>query len=285
MRAPRRGPPRYLSAVLRWLFQDEIDATAGAEVCEELEHEYTIVRERHSGLVAWLWYLGQILRPSTWVLAREMRSHAFGGVERTKEEEGREAWGLMLLDHIWRDTRYAARRLGRDWRFTLPAVLVLALGIGANTAMFSAVNTALFRPLPFEDADRLVNIYQNSGETSQALGNSYPAYQDMAGYTDVFAGVAAFSVPMSARYQADAGIGQGLAEYATSNYLVVQGLDLAMGRWFSAEEDSPGAGAVAVLGHQTWTNKFGATPDVLGQTIRINGVPVTIIGVGSRRSM
>ena len=99
MRAPRRGPPRYLSAVLRWLFQGAIDATAEAEVCEELEHEYTIVRERHSGLVAWLWYLFQILRPSTWVLAREMRSHAFGGVERTKEE-GREAWGFMLLDHI-----------------------------------------------------------------------------------------------------------------------------------------------------------------------------------------
>ncbi len=158
MSAPRRGPPRYLSAVLRRLFQ----GARGAEVCEELEHEYTIVRERHSGLVAWVWYLGQILRPSTWVLAHEMRSHAFGGVERTKEE-GRESWGLMLLDHIWRDTRYAARRLGRDWRFTLPAILVLALGIGANTAMFSAVNTALFRPLPFEDADRLVNIYQNRG--------------------------------------------------------------------------------------------------------------------------
>ncbi len=211
--------------------------------------------------------------------ARRQARLRFGGVERFKEEV-REARGTGVIDCLMLDTRYAARRLTRDWRFTLPAVLILALGIGANTAMFSVVNRALFQPLPFADADRLVNIYQNVGESSQPWASSYPAYQDMAGYTDLFSGVAASMMPTQVRYLAGPLVRTGSAEYATSNYLEVQGVDLPMGRWFTAEEDRPGAAAVAVLGHQAWTSKFGAAPSVLGQTMRINGVPVTIIGVG-----
>ncbi len=142
---------------------------------------------------------------------REARRHAlraFGGVDQTKEE-CREAWGLALVDSLSRDVRYAARRLARDWRFTLPAVLVLALGIGANTAMFSAVNTALFRPLPFADADRLVNIYQNMGEASQPMANSYAAYEDIAGYTDLFAGVVTFTFPLPVRFRQTRESGRG----------------------------------------------------------------------------
>jgi len=211
--------------------------------------------------------------------ARRQARIRFGGIQRFREEV-REARGTDLFDSLVRDTRYAARRLARDWRFTLPAVLVLALGIGANSAMFSVVNMALFRPQPFADADRLVNIYQNTGESSQPSANSYPAYLDMVEYTDVFAGVAAFLGPGQVRYQLAGAVLSGLAEYATPNYLHVQGLAMTMGRWFTTDENQFGVGAVAVLGHQVWITRFDAAPSVLGRTIRINGVPVAIIGVG-----
>jgi putative ABC transport system permease protein len=178
------------------------------------------------------------------------------------------------------DVRYAIRRLRRDWPFTIPAALVLAIGIGANTAMFSVVNRALFRPLPFSDTDRLVNIYQNQGRSAEPVGSSYPAYRDMAGYTDVFSDVTAFTWPLRVRYEDDSRIGPGFVEYATPNYTVVHGLSGAVGRWFTPEEDRRGVDVVAVLNYRTWTERFGGDPSMLGRTVRIDGVPVTVIGIG-----
>ena len=99
-----------------------------------------------------------------------------------------------------RDTRHAVRRLVRDWRFTAAAVLILGLGIGANTAIFSLVNATLFRQQTFADPDRLVDIYQNGSNAGGIDGNSYPAYLDMAAYTDVFAGTTAALVPRGVNY-------------------------------------------------------------------------------------
>jgi len=182
--------------------------------------------------------------------------------------------GLMF------DVRYAIRRLTRDWPFTIPAMVVLALGIGANTATFSIVNRALFQPLEFSDTDRLVNIYQNQGRAAEPVGSSYPAYRDMARYTDVFSGVTAFTWPLPVRYQDDHQIGSGHIEYATPNYAAVHGLSPALGRWFTPEENRAGADAVAVLNYHTWTERFGGDPSVLGRTVRITGVPVTVVGIG-----
>jgi len=178
------------------------------------------------------------------------------------------------------DVRYAVRRLTRDWLFTIPALLVLALGIGANTAMFTVVNRALFRPLQFSDADHLVNVYQNQGRAAEPTGSSYPAYRDMTRYTDVFSAVTAFTWPLPVRYQDDEGIGPGTVEYTTPNYASVHGLGPALGRWFTAQEDRPGVDVVAVLNYRTWTKGFGGDPSVLGRTIRIAGVPVTVVGIG-----
>jgi putative ABC transport system permease protein len=178
------------------------------------------------------------------------------------------------------DVRYATRRLTRDWRFTIPAVLVLALGIGANTAMFSVVNRALFRPLQFRDADRLVNIYQNQGRAAEPVGSSFPAYRDMARYTDIFSGVSAFTWPLPVLYQDDDGIGPGRIEYATPNYPLVHGLSPTLGRWFTPEEDRTGVEVVAVLNYRTWTARFDADPSMIGRIVRIEGVPVTVIGIG-----
>ena len=159
------------------------------------------------------------------VEARRYALRAFGGVEKTKDE-CRDAWGLRLVDELARDTRYATRRLARDWRFTLLAMLILALGIGVNTAMFSVVNAMLSPPVPFRDAHRLVNIYQNDRSSGQPWTSSYPAYQDMAAHTDVYAGVTAFTLPVPVRFYQDEIVRSGLAEFATSTHLSVLGVSI-----------------------------------------------------------
>jgi predicted permease len=211
--------------------------------------------------------------------ARQHALRTFGGVEQIKEV-CRDARGTGAIDAVSRDTRHAARRLARDWRFTVAAVLTLGLGIGANTAIFSLVNATLFRPPVVADPGRLVDLYQNGSNPGGIDGNSYPGYLDMADRTDVFAGVTAALVPLGVSYLDAGALRPALAEHTTANYLSVLGLEPSLGRWFTAAEDSPGAAVVAVLGREAWTTKFRADPSVVGRTIRMQGVPVTIVGVG-----
>ena len=184
------------------------------------------------------------------------------------------------VDALVRDTRHGVWRLVRDWRFTAAAVLILAFGIGATTAIFSLINAALFRKQSFADPDRLVDIYQNGANTGGMDANSYPAFLDMAAYTDVFTSTTAVSIPLGVTYQHEGALRPAIAELTTATYLSVLGLRPSLGRWFDAAKDTPGAEVVAVVGHQTWTRRFGADPSIVGRTIRIEGVPVTIVGVG-----
>jgi len=184
------------------------------------------------------------------------------------------------LDALSRDTHYAIRRLGRDWRFTAAAVVILGLGIGANTAIFSLVNATLFRGQSFTDPDRLVDLYQNASNPGGIDGNSYPAYLDMAAYTDIFESTTAALVPRGVHYEDEHILRPAVAEHTSATYLSVLGLQPSLGRWFDSSEDTPGAPIVAVIGHQAWMAKFRADPSIIGRSIRIEGVPVTIIGVG-----
>ena len=129
--------------------------------------------------------------------ARLQALRAFGGVEQVKEvcRDVRGTAAPASIDALLRDTRHAVRRLARDWRFTAAAVLILGLGIGANTAIFSLINATLFRQQSLADPDRLVDIYQNGSNAGGLDANSYPAYLDMAAYTDVFASTTAAFVP------------------------------------------------------------------------------------------
>jgi macrolide transport system ATP-binding/permease protein len=211
--------------------------------------------------------------------ARLQAMRLFGGVEQIKED-CRDARGTAALDALARDTRYGVRRLVRDWRFTAAAVLILGLAIGANTAIFSVVNAVLFRDPAFADPDRLVDIYQNDRAGKPLVVISYDVYKAMAEYTNIFAGTMAASIPIPARYLHEGGIRSGTAEYATATYLDVLGLRPSLGRWFDATEERPGAPLVAVLGHQAWTRVFRADPSVIGRIVRIEGSPVTIVGIG-----
>jgi predicted permease len=211
----------------------------------------------------------------------EARLHAlrlFGGVEQLKEA-CRDARGTAAWDALVRDLRQGLRRLVRDWRFTTAAVLILGLAIGANTAIFSLVNAVLFRQQPFAHPDRLVNIYQNDRSGRPMIVTSYAAYQEMAEYTDVFAATMAASIPNPSRYLHGGAIRNAAVEFATANYPDVLGIRPSLGRWFDETEERPGAPLVGVLGYQTWYRVFRADLSVLGRVIRIEGAPVTIVGV------
>ncbi|HET9269104.1 MAG TPA: permease prefix domain 1-containing protein, partial [Vicinamibacterales bacterium] len=163
--------------------------------------------------------------------ARLQARRAFGGVEVVKEQS-RDARGTSFVDHLARDTRHAARRLRRDWRFTMAAVVILGLGIGVNAAIFSVINAVLFRPQAVVNPDSLVDIYQNA-PGGAPLGNSYAAYLDMAAYTDVFAGSAVTFIPHPETYSDGGPPRQVIVENASASYLTVLGLRPALGRWFS----------------------------------------------------
>ena len=211
--------------------------------------------------------------------ARFQALRLFGGVEQIKEE-ARDARGTATWDTFVRDVRQGLRRLVRDWRFTTAAVLILGLAIGANTAIFSVVNAVLFRDQAIANPTRVVNIYQNSREGRPLVVIAYSIYMEIAEHTDIFAATMAASIPNPVRYLSDGAVRDAVVEYATASYLDTLGLRPTLGRWFDETEERAGAPLVAVLGHQTWTRRFRADPSIIGRIIRIEGVPVTIIGIG-----
>lgn len=205
---------------------------------------------------------------------------------RSRKDDFREVWQARELisparrpmDLFIQDLRYGLRRLAASPLFTLTAILIVGLGIAANTAVFSAVNAFLLRPLPFDDADRLVHVYQHSDE-GEPVSSSFPAYRAMAARADVFSSAAAmFFTTVNA--ESDLGVRPSLAEFATSSYFPVLGLRPSQGRWIAPEEDAPGAGAVAVVSHRAWRSRFGSDPGIVGRAIRLGGSSVTIVGVG-----
>ena len=191
----------------------------------------------------------------------------------TVQSEGRGSRMEMLLQ----DIRYAARHLVRAPLFTTGAVALLAVGIGANTAVFTVVDAFLFRPPPWERPEEVVRIYQDSDD-GEPSSSSFPAFRDMATY-DAFT-VAAAMTESSAAWDGPAGPRDVRTEYATSGYLDVLGLAPQMGRWFSPEHDVPGGAPAAVVSAPAWRTHFGGDPSVVGRSVRLNGFPVTIIGVG-----
>ena len=241
----------------------------------------------------WIRRVGYLLRRDALEeeLRQEMEAHralmgeppAFGNTLRLRDE-ARDAWGWRWLDDLVADTRFAWRTLRHSPAFALTAIVTLALGIGVNIGMFSFVNGLLLRPL-YAGADEVVALDSDSTTPSgdQARDFSYPNYRDIQeGTTDVFASLAAYSIGFVGL---DAGNGArgALAAAVTGNYFQVFSAPPARGRSFTAEEDRPGAGIrVAIISYQLW-EQLGASPDVLGRLVRINGEQFTIVGVAPQR--
>ena len=211
--------------------------------------------------------------------ARRDAERRFGRLTRVKEQ-GYEVRGGRWLESLWQDCRYGARMLWKNAGFTAVAALVLALGIGANTSLFSVVNAVLLRPLPFPDAERIVwfdGINQARGITTSNL--SPPDYKDWEQQAGAFERTAAY-VTGSANLSAEGGEPERVQRVSvTAGFFPVLGVGPALGRALSPEDEAPGAEDVVVISHALWRGRFGADPNVSGRRINVNGKPHTVVGV------
>jgi len=212
--------------------------------------------------------------------ARRQALVKLGGVEPTKERYRRQR-GLPLIETLIKDLRYGLRRLARSPGFTAIAVLSLALGIGANTAIFSLVNTLALRPLPVDKPDQVVSL-ANAAEGRMFPTFSYPNYKDFRDRNDVFADLIAYRfAPLSLSYD---GVNEKLWGYVvTGNYFETLGVKAALGRVISPDDDRlPGGHPVTVVSYQCWQQRFGGDPEVIGKNLIVNGRGYTVIGVAAR---
>jgi putative ABC transport system permease protein len=208
--------------------------------------------------------------------ARREAERRFGRLARIKEL-GYEVRGGGLVETLWQDLRYGARMFLKQPGFTLIAVLTLALGIGANTAIFSVVNAVLLRPLPYAEPERLVWVWDTQPHLPTAP-TSLPDFLAWKDQNHSFEHLAAFQ---NGSMFLDTGDGArdtpvGLV---TPEMFALFRVSPILGRTFTDEETLPGRFRVAVLGHAMWQSRFGSDPNVLGRTIDLNGAPYTIIGV------
>src|SRR5947208_6124478 len=179
------------------------------------------------------------------------------------------------------DLRYGFRMLTKNPGFTAVAVLALALGIGANTAIFTVVNAVLLRPLPFSAPDRLVRVSSTQLPSNIVGGVSYPDFEDWRKQSQVFESMAAFRT--GSFTLTDPGEATHLAGAAVNAALFpLLGVKPSLGRAFLPEEDTPGAvngGDAVILSHTFWQQRFGSDPHVVGQNLKLDGRDHTVVGV------
>lgn len=208
--------------------------------------------------------------------ARRQALMELGGVEQVKENV-RAAQAGRLLENVVRDVRFAFRTLSKSRGFTVAAVLTIALGIGASTAMFTILDGVLLKPRPFPEPERLVRVWET-------LPNGLPnetttlTFLDWKQQNDVFEALSAELPTRSA-----VGTGEDLAcvqgKLVSADYFKVFGVKPRLGRTFASGEDQPGASPVAVLSYSFWQTQFGGEPDVLKRDLEIDGEQHRIIGV------
>lgn len=194
------------------------------------------------------------------------------------KERSREMWGWNCLEHLVQDIRYAMRQLRRNPGFAAVAVIALALGIGANTAIFSVIDRVLLRPLPYNDADRLVALIRkfpngNARETSIPKFNVWKtatSLEYVSAYDFEGAGMNLSSEALPE---------QVTAIHVSEDYFRLFGVSPILGRTFTHEEDSPHGPNLAVIGHGLWTRRFGGDRGLPGRSILLNGEPYTVIGI------
>jgi hypothetical protein len=186
-------------------------------------------------------------------------------------------WGFRSLEIFWQDLRYGLRMLLKNPGFTAVAILTLALGIGANTAIFSLLDKALIRPLPVGQPHQLVTFVEDAGGAPAIF--SYPLYTELRDRNDVLSGVVAYE-------QRPFSISDGnatervIGQIVSGNYFAVLGVRPALGRFFLPEEDhKPNTHPVIVTSHGLWRRRFGADPAVIGKTLSLNAYRYTVVGV------
>ena len=267
----------------------------GRRILEELDRDIREHIERETQ--------DNIERGMTPEEARYAAVRKFGNVMRVKEDT-RDVWRIAWIEELWQDIRYGLRMLRNSPGFAAVAVLTLALGIGANTAIFSLIDAVMLRSLPVEKPSELVvlrwsarkapriNGYMSSGDCPSNLrfgaanpsGCSFsePMFREIRN-TNQFSGVAAFANagPLALTGNGPASMISG--QLVSGDFFNTLGLRAAAGRVLELSDDSPTAAPVAVLNYGHWQSSFGGARDAVGRTIELNGVAFTIVGVVEQR--
>lgn len=193
-----------------------------------------------------------------------------------------------FVDDLWRDLRYTGRTMRKNPFFVLFVVLTLALGIGANTTIFTIINTLILNPLPVKDSSQLAGVARTEAKSTSKSKSSLPmSYLDLKDYqarNRAFSSLAGYTSPRTLTLKAGGASQRMFGELVTGNYFSTLGLKPATGRFFLPEEDStPGGHAVAVMNYATWQGRFGGQHDIIGKTLRLNNVVFTVIGIAPPR--
>jgi putative ABC transport system permease protein len=226
---------------------------------------------------------------------REVERHVAGGMSHAEavrearrrygnaailKEDARATWRWRRLDDLARDVGFALRMLRRAPGFTAVVVATLALGIGANTAVFSVVRSVLLRPLPFPEEERLAVLLMRAPnfnmEDAPSSPPEYAVYRDQ---TRSWEQLAAYRLQSATVAESGQEAERLVVALASSNLFGTLRAQPALGRLFTPQEDREGSGNVAVLSHGFWMSRYGGDPGVIGKTVRLDGIPRTVVGV------
>lgn len=239
--------------------------------------------------------MGEMWRKLRFILGRrrleqeldeEMRYHAemtgrarFGNLTLLKEKSRRE-WGFHWLETCGQDLRFARRLLGKSPMFAIVAIVSLALGIGANSAIFSVIYAVVLRSLPVQHPEQLAQLaYDDPGEGRIVRNFPYPFYKELRSHTDLFSSLLC-QTGASPSFSVNGTAERVTSEMVSANYFDVLGLRPYLGHLFlPSDETSAGANPVVVLSYGFWQRRFGGDPKIIGTTVDLNTTPMTIIGV------
>jgi len=236
--------------------------------------------------------------------ARYAAVRKFGNVTRV-QEDAREVWSLVWLEQLWQDVRFGLRMLLKSPAFTAVAVLTLAFGIGANTAIFSLIDAVMLRSLPVENPAQLmllkwsarkapnvhgmmssgdcpVDMTQRVAENPTGCSFSEPMFREIA-QANIFLETAAFAGTGRLDLTGNGPASVINGQLVSGEFFHTMGLKPAVGRLLGASDDTPTAAPVAVLNYGYWQSAFGGSREVIGRTIELNAVPFTIVGVAEQR--
>lgn len=249
-----------MNPVSRWLQKRRVEREMAAEIAEHLAEKVDQLRdEGHSEEEA-----------------RALARRQFGNTT-LQQEDSRAAWGWNTVEQFWQDTRFGWRVLAKTPAFTATAVIVLALGVGMNTAMFSAVKAVLLSALPYPEPERIVELRQTAkdGHTMSVSGPDFRDWRAQSQTMEYMATHGNNSVTLSGNFPARrvrmAAVGNGFFD--------VMGTNAAIGRTFSAGEQKPGGTPTLVFGYELAAAVFGAPANAIQKTVRLNGLVFTVIGV------
>jgi predicted permease len=210
-------------------------------------------------------------------MAGDEASQRVGDIVRLRED-ARDAWGWVWLDQAWQDLRYAGRMLWRSPGFTIAAVLMLGVGIGVNVAAFGFFNLIALKPLPVRDPDSILR-FERQGPEAYASDLAYPHMAFLAEHARTVSAILGVS---SSRLAPERGETPVRVHFVTANYFAELGAGAAAGRLIDpSREHLRTSEPVVVLSHAYWTRRFGASPEVVGTTLKLNGKPAVIAGVAA----